>query len=243
MLGRCGGSAYRGAMQDCLALPSRRRPDQPDRIRILLCVGLFWLFSYALLSWRTGLLVGDAFQLVTPRRAIAITAGAGLFWLGLARIMARGRDVHPLAVIAGILPAGIVVLGVRLGLDRLAFANAPLPLDRNIHWVLLWTGYFGLCLIAALAWRLHRSARAARSVAALPAAAARVTPLPAESWEWLTDAIAAEIAELRPAERRALIARLTERAGYALADEGDPDFARRNARAALVRRLAARLSR
>ena len=74
-----------------------------------------------------------------------------------------------------------------------------------------------------------------------PADAALGDAPEAEAWNWVIETLAAELAQLPGGDRAALIATLTARAGYEVADEGSDRLARaHNARVHLTAALAAR---
>jgi hypothetical protein len=230
-------------MSASAAAPFFARPSRP--LQVLLFAALFWLFTYALLSVRAQLLLGDGFSLASARRLLATTAGAATYWavLGWMRARPEGRAPNPAAIVATILPASILVLAARLAVDRLWY-ETPLPLEANLRWVMAWSGYFGLWVSASLAFRMHRAPRAATAptasaLAARPAPSAPSAPADPAAWEWLVDACAAELAASPPADRAALAARLVARAGYERADDLG---GLHNARVALAARLAARLT-
>ena len=225
-----------------------RRPA--PALQLLLFSALFWLFTYALLSVRAQMLLGDGFDLLSARRLLGTSAGALAYWTVLAWMRADrdGRPVNPAAIVATILPATIFVLAACLAVEHLWY-ETPLPLQATLRWVMAWSGYFGLWVSASLAFQMHRGGRAEAQACAGPAAAdsavapARpaTSPAPAdpEAWDWLVEACAAELAALPARDRAALAARLVARAGYEQAD--DPDGIA-NARVELASRLAARLA-
>lgn len=92
--------------------PATRLPP----MNILIFAGLFWFFTYAALSVRTELILGDQFNLFTVRRILGTTVGALAFGLVLTCIARRARDgiLNPASAIAAILPASLLVLAARL---------------------------------------------------------------------------------------------------------------------------------
>jgi hypothetical protein len=219
---------------------ARRAPA----LQPLLFAALFWLFTYALLSVRAQMLLGEGFELLSARRLLGTSAGALSYWAVLAwmRRSRGGAAPNPAAIVATILPATIFVLAARLAVEHLWY-ETPLPLQATLRWVMAWSGYFGLWVSASLAFQMHRGGRPAAAFAGPAAAAAEPCAFPAggdpEAWDWLVDACAAELAELPTGDRRGLAARLVAKAGYEQAD--DPDGAA-NARVALAGRIAARLA-
>ncbi len=207
----------------------------------------FWIFTFGILSWRTGLVVGDEFHLFTARRLLSTIAGAGLFGFVLWKMMSpkAGWAHHPIGAIAAILPAAFCILYFRLLLDWAVFPE-PLPIEHNLRWVITWSGYFGLWISGALAFGLHRRPDPARSftctypVERAVEPVARPLPIDPDAWSWLVDALAEELQRHPRADRAALIDRLVRSAGYEVADGpgGNPQD---DARILLVRRLACRL--
>lgn len=228
------------------SLPHGRHASSGVLVPAIL-VALFWLFTYAVLSYRTQLLVGDAFLLFTVRRTVATTVGAIIYGAILWRIMAPGSRwlERPAAAIATILPASLLVLTVRLAIE--AVYSDPLPLGENVRWVIVWASYYGLWVSSALALLPRMRARnsdVAEAFLRAPAIiAADTAPNSPEAWAWLIDALAEEAAQRPAAERALLIDRLRARAGYELADSLDGTTLGHNERIALVERLAERLSR
>jgi hypothetical protein len=224
--------------------PAAARRPAPA-LQLLLFSALFWLFTYALLSVRAQMLLGDGFDLVSARRLLGTTAGALSYWTVLAWIRADrdGRPVRPAAILATILPATIFVLAACLAVEHLWY-ETPLPLQATLRWVMAWSGYFGLWVSASLAFQMQHAGRAQARACARPAAAAAppvTSPAPSDpaAWDWVVEACAAELASLPAPDREALAARLVARSGYEQAD--DPGGGA-NARVELAARLAARLA-
>ncbi len=230
------------------------RPLHPSAVT--LSVGLFWLFTYVVLSFRAELLAGETFELVSGKRLLGTLAGALVYWLVVEWIATSWQSrPNPLVVIATILPASIAVLVARLGFDRFS-GGADLLLTENLRWVLVWTGYFGTWVSIFLAYSMHREGWRSR-LPAIHIAPAAVPPFasqaalwpaakqtPAEDWEWLIDALAGEMAAAPDARPRELLQRLLDRAGYRSAEtELDPAALAQNARIDLVERLARRVRR
>ena len=207
---------------------------------------LFWLFTYAFLSWRTEMLLGDGFSLFSIRRVLGTSAGAAIYGLVLCwieRPVAERTAARLLAIVATILPASIAVLAARLAVDRLFYESA-LPLAVNLRWVLAWSGYFGMWVSASLAFQMHRSTLAqvpARAVAQHGPHAPASAAAPGAAWEWLIDTAARELAAMPDADRAALADRLVASAGYHVAEGLDAEA--QNARVDLAWQIAARLAR
>ena len=235
------------------SLAHRSHRPQLGEFHIPLVALLFWLFTYALLSFRSEMALGDDFALVSGRRMLATSVGALIFALVLSRIIksAYASAARSAALIATIFPASLAVLASRLLLDRLYYEQ-PLAVEDNVRWVLVWAGYFGLWVSASLALTLHaqshftraRSQALTRPTSAAPREA-EIGPCaecpPIETWNWVVDALAVELAAVPRLERAALVHSLASRAGYELADELDPNYRLQNARVKLVERLIKRL--
>jgi hypothetical protein len=214
---------------------------------------MFWLFTYALLSFRAEMALGSGFELFSGRRILATSVGAAIFGLVLRRIGRPGSTsaAKPMTIIATVVPASLAVLAARLILDH-SYYQQPLPLEDNVRWVLVWAGYFGLWVSAALALGLHAESQATRTndetlerSAFVVAKANLLQPAErpsADTLSWVVDAIADELAAVPPRERRALLDSLVSKAGYEIADELDPSHPVQNARVKLVRRLVRRMA-
>jgi len=120
-------------------------------------------------------------------------------------------------------------------------------LNRDLRWAMIWAGYFGLWVSAALAiqWERCRPAQLkrcaverAQTLAAAPAVDAPAAPS-LEAWESAIDALVKEMSTLPGATRSELAQRLSDRAGYELAD--DWTGGEHNRRAEILRRFARRL--
>ena len=116
---------------------------------------VFWAFTYVLFTYRAQLRYGDAYELTDTIRLVSTAVGAGLYWLVLSRLIdgTRDRPGKPLAILATILPASIVVLIARLVLDQLGATN-PNGVPGDLRFVLVWGGYFGLWVSASFALRV-----------------------------------------------------------------------------------------
>lgn len=214
---------------------------------------LFWFFTYAVLSVRAEIAFGGELPLVSGKRVLATSAGAVMFamvhaWI---RKLSASSPAKLLSVIATVLPASIVVLGIRLLADKFLYEH-PLSLGDNLRWVMVWAGYFGLWVSATLALKLHHRAEetAQSSLEKLslrePPPRSRVQVNLAnyslDEVDWVCEALAIELAAVPDRERLNLITALTKRAGYEIADELDPNYAVQNARVRLVQRLARRMA-
>ena len=239
-------------MVDTLPLP--KSPSFSPAARATIVAGLFWVFTYAVLTTRASMIYGDAFTLTNERRLVALTAGAAIFWAVLKNMIFRPQSGarHPALIVATVLPAALAVLATRYVMDWAVFQDIR-PFRESLLWVLVWAGYFGLGISGILAFEIHSGrfgpAAPRTAVAAVPAEraapVAQVAPArrsTVEDWDWLINALATEMVDLPPAERVALSRRLLARAGYELADDDDPSAAAHNARLQLAGRVAARLS-
>lgn len=216
-------------------LATSRRSATP--LRLPLTAIAFWIFTYLLLSVRAEMLRGDGFDVLSVKRLAATSVGAILLGLVLAASSGRNLSVSKrLAILGTIFPACAAVFAVRVMLDYFYYGT-PLTLADDVRWVLVWAGYFGLWLSAALALSLGRVAVAAPVT---PAALRGAAP---EAWDWLADVIAEELAHVPGSRRAELADRLLARAGYESADELDPERRRQRDRTMLARNIAASLQR
>jgi hypothetical protein len=222
----------------------------PQNARLAIWTGLFWMFSYGVLSTRAQLLAIDSSIWVSEMRVVAITTGALMFgallWM-IDRFAAQTRN--PLLFVAATLPASLVILAIRLVMEH-ALSDAPLPFTDHARWMLVWAGYFGVGICAYLIVRTPPAAQVRLALLQEPSAVSTARgdtrAAPAEladtdDWEWVLDALAQEMASGPPAHRMVLIQNLRARVGYEIADELGMSLGH-NARVRLVERLAARLS-
>lgn len=219
--------------------------EPPRQLSVLRWALAFWLFSYVLLSAMAQLFpTGSGF--FNDTRLIATATGALCFAVVLrwTRHIAEGLEATRVAaILTTILPASLFVLGARLVTDLLQYGEVR-DLNRDVRWAMIWAGYFGLWVSAALAiqWERCRKVEFWRSAdvaieTAMPAAIAARTPV--EAWEDALEMIADELSALPAASRSDLARRLNERAGYELADDWTGGV--HNRRADVMRRIAARL--
>jgi len=210
-----------------LALPSSRPPVSSDRRNANFLLALvFWGFTYALFTYRAQLRYGEAYELTDTIRLVSTAVGAGLYWLVMARLIdgTRDRPGKPLAVLATILPASIVVLVARLVLDQLGATN-PNGLPGDLRFVLVWGGYFGLWVSASFALRVmpglslgtEATLQRLQAKHRLTARQNANAMFRAEVLERL----ALEIASLPPAERKILVESFDVSSSYETADELD----------------------
>ncbi|OYY91626.1 MAG: hypothetical protein B7Y45_01155 [Sphingomonas sp. 28-66-16] len=238
-------------MHGTLAFPASK--PTMGKLRLTAFAALFCLFTYALLSARAGMILGESFALLSEKRVVATLLGAGIF-LAVLHVFAMSERLSLAklaAVVATIVPASLAVLAARLLVDSFYF-DRPLDFGDNLRWVILWAGYFGLWVSGALALKLHSlnegNAAFSKVLASDPTSPPLVrvprsqTVLPAEvdAWAWLVDTIGQEMSVLPPRGRLAILESLIVRAGYECADTLSGEGNVQAARAALVRRLAER---
>lgn len=210
-----------------LALPSPRPPVATDRRNANFFLALaFWAFTYAIFTYRAQLRYGDAYVLTDTIRLVSTAVGACLYWLVLSRLIdgTRDRPGKPLAVLATILPASIIVLLARLLIDQMGATN-PNGWPGDLRFVLVWGGYFGLWVSASFALRvmprLNFGAEATlQRLQAKHSVSARQNANAMFRAEVL-ERLALEIASLPPAERKILTESFAVPAGYETADELD----------------------
>ena len=130
--------------------PSLAAPTQPA-VRIAVYASLFWAFTYSLFSARAYMMMGDDFELLSSRRLVSITVGACLFGVVMTTISARRWSAwRTAAIISTILPASLTVFAIRFAFDQF-WHEQPSPPHETLRWVMVWAGYFGLWVSAALA--------------------------------------------------------------------------------------------
>lgn len=216
--------AYRPAMQLALQPPPPVAFDR--RNANLLLALIFWAFTYALFTYRANLRYGDAYELFSTVRLVPTIIGAGLYWLVLSKLIDGGRDRpgKPIAVVATMLPASIVVLLARVVLDQLG-VNNPNGFAGDLRFVMVWGGYFGLWVSASFLLRTmpggivedrHGFPSAVQRRAEWRAATAQVS---ASEQINPVDRLAVEIAGLAELDRRALLERFAMPGDYETADE------------------------
>ena len=211
---------------------------------------IFWAFTYGLFAYGSQLRFGAAAELFTLDRFMSTLVGAAIYWFVLSRLIdgTRNRPGKPMAVLATILPASIVMLAARVMLDQLV--ERPLAgFHNDLRFVMVWSGYFGLWVSASFALRLLPTAAAAPAPPptgrTMPLAEARRTAnRPAEStesWEVVMGWLADELQDMPQASRERLSARMIQRLGYETADELEPNAGKQAEHARIVRQLAATL--
>lgn len=196
------------------------RPASDYRNANLWLALLFWAFTYALFAYRAQLRYGDAYELMSTIRLVSTGIGAGLYWLVLSRLIDGTRDLpgKPLAILATILPASIIVLLARVLLDHWGATN-PNGFAGDLRFVMVWGGYFGLWVSASFALRViprvnfRSDLLAARNFGA-PGQSAKAM-FRAEVLERL----ALEIASLPASERKVLMESFAAPTRYETADE------------------------
>lgn len=206
-----------------LALPSSRSFASDQRNSNFLLALIFLAFTYALFTYRAYLRFGDAYVEASTIRLLSITIGAGLYWLVLSKLIdgSRDRPGRPLAIVATILPASIVMLLARVILDQLGAAN-PNGFAGDLRFVMVWAGYFGLWVSVSFLIRTMNGPAQQRITSAVkPVAAPAFASTPAVHRARLSpiERLSLEIAGLAEADRRALIQEFTVPLGYETADE------------------------
>ena len=169
----------------------------------------FWAFTYVLFTYRAFLRYGEAYEMMSTIRLVSTLIGAGLYWLVLSKLIdgTRNRPGKPLAVVATILPASIVVLLARIVLDYVGAFN-PNGLAGDMRFVLVWGGYFGLWVSASFVLRSDFTAEPQRSTR-LGLQTKQIAP-PRKIQKTLTRAdilerLAHDMADMQDAERRAMM--------------------------------------
>lgn len=132
----------------------RRRGSQ------ILLVSLFWVFSYTLLSAWGAVIAEDWSVVLSERRVAAVTLGAALYWFVLLRLQER-TSVGIATVVGWMIAAMVTILLARLGLDQ--FSPDPVSPRHSVGWSLAWSGYFGIWLTGAVAFRSRPSLPVASS--------------------------------------------------------------------------------
>lgn len=186
------------------------RRHRHDR-QLALTIGLVLLVAtYAVFSIRAVLDPVAPGELFSLKRLLATTAGSGLFMLAVAKAatMTTTRWSERLTALLWVTAIGsIAIFAFRIGYDVLVDNRPEAVIARNARWVLAWLGYFGSAIGGYFAITFVKQAMRRE-----PAA-------PAFDRADIAAVMAAEVAEWPPAERRALIARLSRIRDY---DEADP---------------------
>ena len=183
--------------------------DRRRNANLLLAL-IFWGFTYALFTYRAFLRYGEAYEMVSTIRLVSTLVGAGLYWLVLTKLIdgTRDRPGKPLAVVATILPASIVVLLARIVLDTMGAFN-PNGLAGDMRFVLVWAGYFGLWVSASFVLRSNFNTEPLRPSTAIQlqakqVAVARPTQTTLTRADVL-DRLALEMATMPHAERETMM--------------------------------------
>lgn len=243
-----GDLRYTGAMNGILA--RHRLWLKPGAEAVLRLSGLFWIFTYVLLSVRAAFIpeVPDFF---TPQRVLSVTAGSFIFYAATRHLMRSAASSRVTNFIVTFVVSAAAALTIRLGLDGIVFEGSA-SVAYSVRWTIVWTGYFGVWLIGTLAYFHHVTAvqRVGRNpdIIALPTAAdAMSRPAPRiatgddeMAWEWLVDVLADELAVGGVQDPRGIASRLVRKAGYEVADPHNAS-AKHNARARLATSIASRL--
>jgi hypothetical protein len=206
-------------------------PEAPNRIVTL--AGLFWAFSYVLLTIRGALFNDDWTNLFDNNRLLAVSVGAGAYILIL-RQLQSGERITLRRALGWIVAATVAVMIVRFTIDELFF-DVPQGPTINLLWSLTWSAYFALWVMGSLAFASVAAPSRAASVAV---AVARPAPADPDQLEALLTAIVAEAGELKSADRRRIAAKMIAIGGYESIDGSPAD----NERSRLALRIAARLT-
>ena len=217
-------------MQHALLSP-RSPPAIGQRNANFYLAAIFWAFTYALFTYRAQLRYGEAYELTDTIRLISTGVGAGLYWLVMSRLIdgTRDRPGKPLAVLATILPASIVVLLARLVVEQMGAAN-PNGLPGDLRFVMVWGGYFGLWVSASFALRVMPRLNFGAETGFERLKTRQLTTKPQNKNALfraeVLERLALEIASLPAAERRALVEEFTVPLSYETADELEIHVAR-----------------
>lgn len=115
---------------------------------------VFAIVTYILFSIRATLNPDESAHFFNEKRIIATLAGALIFWLA-ARAAGRSTKLPPrqavFAVARVALPGALLLFALRMGLDWFLTPEVKDSLARNTRWMLLWFGYFGAGISAAIA--------------------------------------------------------------------------------------------
>jgi hypothetical protein len=134
----------------------------------------------------------------------------------------RDRPGKPLAVLATILPASIMVLLARLVVEQMGAAN-PNGLPGDLRFVMVWGGYFGLWVSASFALRVMPRLNFGAETGLQRLKASQLTTQRQNSKAMfraeVLERLALEIASLPTAERKALVEEFTVPLSYETADE------------------------
>jgi len=182
---------------------------------------VFWAFTYVLFTYRANLRYGDAYELLAIDRVVSTFIGAALYWLVLTRLIdgARNRPEKPLAVIATILPASIIILLVRVLLDQFNLGG-PNGFAGDLRFVSVWGGYFGLWVSASFALRVMPRVNFKAELIADPSLRRQNGNGIARAE--MLERLALEVASLPAAERKALLESFAMPIRYETADELEP---------------------
>jgi hypothetical protein len=214
-------------------LPPSSSNISPTSRNFILSAG-FWLFSYAMLTFRGALLM-DWAPVMDAQRILAVSFGAMLFWRVLRQIDELGDLRSSLSKVVGwVLTGTAAILVVRLSLDQM-IEGELLPIARTFSFTLSWSAYFALWILGVLAFQPRAAAKPI--VRATGQARPASVNLPRDEWADVLDLLIDEMGHAERVDRKALAARLLDRAGYEAA--GDTHH---NARVRAAQSLAARLT-
>lgn len=213
-----------------IALQPPRRGEPHHRIITL--TGLFWAFSYVLLSIRGALFFDDWTRLIDDNRLLTVTAGAGAYALVLRQLEAR-RTISFSSALTWIIGATVAVLILRMTIDQMLFER-PQGVGVSLLYSLSWSSYFGLWVMGSLAF----GPPPVPAVTVTRPVSVPAQPASRDGLELLIDCLLDEAAALKTADQRWLAERVLAAGGYESADGNEAA----NERARLAVRIAARLA-
>lgn len=150
----------------------------------------------------------DPGELLSAKRFVVATVGAGLFWL-VARYARKDWSGLVPARIVGVALLSVAALGfvlaTRIGYDLLITGETEAMLVRNMRWTIIWLGYFGTALLGYFAIMFGLSLR-------------RAAPMAVGTRQDRLAAVLTEVATWSASERLMLAAVLDGPAVYECAD-------------------------
>ncbi|MFC3711052.1 LytR/AlgR family response regulator transcription factor [Sphingoaurantiacus capsulatus] len=122
-------------------------------LRLITMTALFWLFALAVFTLRGAFLPDRPFEIIHPKRLLAVTLGAAVYAsaLYLLRGNAWRSFAQRLGIAAVVSLAGVaILLAARIGFDRVVGHGYDRFADEA-RWLLTWLGYFFAWVMADLA--------------------------------------------------------------------------------------------
>lgn len=166
-------------------------PVAATRLLVLFSL-MFWAFTYVLFSLRAELLHHESGDLLSFKRVLVTLFGAGLFFIGAARIgrfPETGRPFYLFLALVSVC-ASLVLLLFRLAYEAVTEPNLS-GLTGHGLWVVVWCGYF----LAWLALVTSERSAALSSRAAPRYAATQDLEADAPSPDWQAPRPCARLAE------------------------------------------------